>query len=52
MVQNLWENLYADKGYLSKALTDELAENDIKPIIGIRKNMKPQIMSLWDWLMN
>lgn len=51
MVKALWGTLYADKGYLSKVLTDDLARQTVKLITGIRKNMKPQIMSLWDRLM-
>lgn len=51
MVQSLWGSLYADKGYLSQALKDNLAEKNIKLVTGIRKNMKPQIMTLWDRLM-
>ena len=51
MVKNLWGTLYADKGYLSKTLVEDLAEQNVKLITGIRKNMKPQIMSLWDRLM-
>jgi hypothetical protein len=51
MVQDLWGSLYADKGYLSQSLTDELAEKDITFITTIRKNMKPKLMRLWDRLM-
>jgi len=51
MVKDLWGTLYADKGYISKALTDELAGQDIKLITGTRKNMKKKMMSLWDRLM-
>ncbi len=51
MVKNLWGSLYADKGYLSQSLTDELAEKDITFITTIRKNMKPKLMRLWDRLM-
>ncbi len=51
MVKNLWGSLFADKGYLSQSLTDELAEKDITFITTIRKNMKPKLMRLWDRLM-
>jgi hypothetical protein len=36
---------------LSKALSDDLAEQDLTLITTIRKNMKPQIMALWDRIM-
>ena len=51
MVKNLWGSLYADKGYISKNLTEKLALDDIKLVTGARKNMKKKMMSLWDRLM-
>lgn len=51
MVKQLWGTLYGDKGYLSQTLKASLAEQGIKLVTGIRKNMKPQLMTLWDRLM-
>jgi transposase len=51
MVKQLWGTLYGDKGYLSQTLKESLAEQGIKLVTGIRKNMKPQLMTLWDRLM-
>ena len=30
-------DLYGDKGYISKKLTEELADNDISFVTGVRK---------------
>ena len=51
LVKHLTGTLYADKGYLSKTLSDQLAQQDLRLITTIRKNMKPQLMNLWDRLM-
>lgn len=51
LVRELWGHLYADKGYLSQVLVDELAEQDITLVTSIRKNMQPKLMCLWDKLM-
>jgi transposase len=51
MVKHLWGSLYADKGYLSKSLTESLASKDIQLITSARKNMKAKVLSLWDKLM-
>jgi len=51
MCTDLWGTLYGDKGYISKKLTEELAEQDIHFVTGKRKNMKPKAMKVWDKLM-
>jgi hypothetical protein len=51
MTQDLWGDLYGDKGYLSKDLTQELADNDINFVTGIRKNMKARVIKVRDKLM-
>lgn len=51
MTQDLWGDLYGDKGYISKKLTEELADNDINFVTGVRKNMKAKVMKVWDKLM-
>jgi transposase len=41
LCQGLFGQLFADKGYLGKALTETLARQDIQLITPLRKNMKP-----------
>lgn len=48
MAASLWGKVFGDKGYLSKALFNELFENGIELITSVRKNMKGQLMSLED----
>ncbi len=48
MSEGLWGKLYADKGYISKALTGELLDKGIELITTVRKNMKKKFISLWD----
>lgn len=48
MVSALSGKLYGDKGYLSKALSDELLAKDVELLTNVRKNMKKKAMSLWD----
>lgn len=40
--------LYGDKGYISKALSEELSEKGIDFITLAKKNMKAKMHSLWD----
>ena len=42
------DRLYGDKGYISQALSDELAAKGVTLITGHRKNMKPKVHSLFD----
>jgi hypothetical protein len=51
MTQELWGHLYGDRGYISKALHDELLANGLTLITLIRRTMKPRLMRLWDRLM-
>jgi hypothetical protein len=51
MAEELWGYLYGDRGYISKALHDDLLANGLKLITLIRRNMKPRLMRLWDRLM-
>ena len=51
LATNLFGTLYGDKGYLSKSLEANLAENGVKLVTGIRKNMKAKVHKLWDKLM-
>ena len=46
--KGLLDKLYADKGYTSKALTDNLKEDGITLITTHRKNMKPKVIAAWD----
>ena len=48
MTDSLFGKLYADKGYISKALTGELLDKGVELITTIRKNMKKKFISLWD----
>ena len=48
MVDNLTGSLYADKGYVSANLKEQLAEQGIDFITGQRSNMKRQPISAWD----
>jgi hypothetical protein len=48
LAKELPDRLYADKGYISKALTQSLADDGITLITGVRKNMKAKARSLFD----
>jgi Transposase DDE domain len=43
--------LFGDKGYISQPLHDELWGQGLELLTGIRKNMKPRLLRLWDKLM-
>ena len=51
MLQYLFGKVFADKGYISKKLFNELLENDIQLITGIRKNMKNRLIPIADKLL-
>ena len=40
--------MYADKGYIGKALTEELKASDIDLVTTVRKNMKAKVISAFD----
>lgn len=46
--EGLLDKLYGDKGYISKALTEDLKAEGITLITTQRKNMKPKILAAWD----
>ena len=48
MTKTIWGKLFGDKGYLSKALFEELFANDLQLITRLRKNMKCQLMRMED----
>lgn len=48
MVVDSMDKLYADKGYISKALASDLLERGVTIINNVRKNMKAKALSLWD----
>lgn len=51
MMHGLFGRLYGDRGYISKNLTHQLFEKGITLITSIRRNMKPQTMTLFDRIM-
>jgi hypothetical protein len=51
LLQKIWGKLYADKGYVSKKLSEILFSNGIHFITGVRKNMKNILMPLYDKIM-
>lgn len=51
LVKRLFGKLFGDKGYLSKALQENLWERGVQLITTIRSNMKPQLMTLVDRLL-
>lgn len=48
LCKNLTGKLYADKGYIGKALTEELKASDIDLVTTVRKNMKAKVISAFD----
>lgn len=51
LAQRLFGKLFGDKGYISQPLVDQLLEQDVQLITGIRKNMKNRLMHLFDKLL-
>jgi hypothetical protein len=51
MITGLSGKLYADKGYLSKALGEKAFEKGVELITNVRKNMTAKALSLWDKIM-
>lgn len=49
--KKIFGKLYADKGYISKSLFDELFVDGIHLVTKIRKNMKNQLMDMRDKIM-
>ena len=51
MLQRVFGKVFGDKGYLSQTLRDNLRDIGIDLITSIRRNMKPQLMPLYDRLL-
>jgi hypothetical protein len=51
LVKTLFGKLYADKGYLSQPLVESLLTQGLHLVTGIRSNMKPRLMEVFDKLM-
>ncbi len=51
LAKDLFGKVFADKGYISKKLFEELLEQNIQLITGIRRNMKNYLMPLADKLL-
>jgi hypothetical protein len=51
MCRRLCGKLFGDKGYLSKSLTAELMQHGLRLVTSLRKNMREQLLPLWDKLM-
>lgn len=51
LTEQLFGKIYADKGYLSKALWEMLLADGMQLITKVRKNMKGHIMELKDKLL-
>nr|WP_263363792.1 transposase [Candidatus Enterovibrio escacola] len=47
----LWGFLYGNKGYISGPLEREFTDKGVILITGVKKNMKPKMMKLWNRLM-
>ena len=48
LCKNITGKLYADKGYIGKALREELKASDIDLVTTVRKNMKAKVISAFD----
>jgi hypothetical protein len=46
LTKRLFGKLFGDKGYISQALADQLLEQDVQLITGLRKNMKNRLLAL------
>jgi len=51
LVKTLFGKLYADKGYISQQLVENLLAEGVRLVTGIRSNMKPRLMEVFDKLM-
>lgn len=48
MAKNIVGKLFADKGYISKKLTDQLFKKGVSLVTGIKKNMKKKLLPIMD----
>lgn len=51
LAKRLFGKLFGDKGYISQPLADQLFEQNVQLITGIRKNMKNRLLPLMDKLL-
>ena len=51
MCRRLIGKLFGDKGYISQTLTSDLLQQGLRPMTGLRKNMREKLLQLWDKLM-
>lgn len=51
LMRGMFGKVYGDKGYLSKALRERLYERGVELFTPVRKNMKQQLLEVWDKLM-
>jgi hypothetical protein len=51
MLDNAWGKVFADKGYISEELFQQLMEKGIKLVTGVRKNMKNALVLLEEKLL-
>jgi hypothetical protein len=51
MAKDLKGKLFADRGYISQALSNKLMRKGILLVTRLKKNMKNKLMSLWDKMM-
>ena len=50
LAKGLIGKLFGDRGYISKKLTELLAEEDVELITTLKKNMKPKVIAVFDKL--
>lgn len=51
LAKSLWGKLFADKGYISRALFTQLWEQNLHLVTSIRSNMKNRLVDVWDKLL-
>ena len=51
MTDGVFGKVFGDKGYISKSLFEQLIERGLNLVIGIRKNMKNKLLTLFDKVM-
>jgi len=51
LTKEIYGKIFADKGYISKGLFEQLLEKNIELITKIKKNMKNRLMNIWDKLL-
>lgn len=51
LAKRLYGKLFADRGYISKKLFDNLFIDGVQLVTGLRANMKNKLMPMWDKIM-